>query len=154
MTAPAAYLLDTNVVSEMMKQTPEPVVADFLDYALHKNGIGIATITIFEILNGIGRLPNGRRRRGLATNFKAVVGDYFTGRIFDFTEDAAESTAQICEKKRGLGEPLDDHLPDVMLAGIASVHRLTIVTRNESEFRNTGVEIVNPWTVKYLEGRK
>ena len=61
MTAPAAWLLDASVVSEMMRPYPEPRVAYFLD-AIASGGIAIATITVWEILNGIGRLNPGRRR--------------------------------------------------------------------------------------------
>ena len=147
MTTGVMFLLDANVISEMMKRNPDPGVSAFLDDTLHEQGTGIATITIFEIMSGIGRLPEGRRRDGLAESFNGVVRDYFAGRIFDFTQEAANACAAICEKKRRTGEPLDDHLEDAMLAGIAAANRLSIVTRNEREFRHTGVEIVNPWNV-------
>ena len=68
MTAPVAWLLDTNVVSEMMRPNPEPRVAGFLD-TIAEDGIGLATITVWEILNGIGRLDSGPRRDELAERF-------------------------------------------------------------------------------------
>lgn len=143
-----AYLLDANVFSEMMKAAPEPAVANFLDYSLHKDGIGLATITIFEIFNGIGRLPPGRRRDGLSASFEGLLRDYFEDKIFDWTADDARACAAIMEKRQRAGESLDAHLEDAMLAGVALNRKLTVVTRNESEFRNTGVAVVNPWKAK------
>ena len=72
MTAPLAWLIDTNVVSEMMRPRPEPRVAAFLD-AIEAEGIGLASITVWEVLDGIGRLAPGRRRRGLADRFHDLL---------------------------------------------------------------------------------
>ena len=72
MTAPVAWLLDTSVVSEMMRPYPEPRVAWFLD-AIAIEGIGIATITVWEILNGIGGLSLEQRREELATRFQNIL---------------------------------------------------------------------------------
>ena len=105
-----AYLLDANVVSEMMRPTPEPAVAACLD--LHAGeGLGLATITVWEILNGIGKLPSGRRRDGLEGRFRGVVDDYF--------------------------------------AGVAVNRGLKIISRNLADFRNTGAEIIDPWTAAF-----
>ncbi len=145
MTAPTAWLLDTNVVSEMMRASPEPRVAGFLD-EIAAEGIGIASITAWEILNGIGQLAPGRRREDLAERFQWLLDDLFEDRIFDWSVADARACALVMEEKRRRGEPLDRHLPDAMLVGTALHHGLAIVTRNEREFRNTGVRVVNPWT--------
>ena len=139
-----AWLLDTNVVSEMMRSNPEPRVAGFLD-RIAGEGIGLAAITVWEILNGIGRLDSGQHREDLAERFQGILDDFFEGRILDWSAADARACTRIMEDKRRGGEPLDSHLPDAMLAGTAVSHGLTIVTRNEQEFRNTGAEIVNPW---------
>lgn len=144
MTLPIAYLLDTNVVSEMMRPNPKSEVAEFLDVAA-KKGIGLTTITVWEILDGIGRLPSGRRRRHLAEQFQGVLAQVFDERVLDWTLPDAQACAHLMEARRRNGEPLDDHLPDAILAGTALSRGLTVVTRNEREFRNTGVKIVNPW---------
>ena len=68
MTSPIAWLIDTNVVSEMMRREPEPSVAAYLD-SIAGEGLGLASITVWEILNGIGRLPHGRRRDSLVERF-------------------------------------------------------------------------------------
>ena len=145
MTAPVAWILDTSVVSEMMRPYPEPRVAYFLD-AIAVEGIGIATITIWEILNGIGRLNPGRRREALATRFQSILDDLFEDRVIDWTASDALACAVVMEIKRRLGESLDRHLPVSMLAGTARSRKLTIVTGNDKGFRNTGVKAINPWT--------
>ena len=144
MTSPVAWLLDTNVLSEMMRPNPEPRVAGFLD-KIAGEGIGLAAITVWEILNGLGRLDPGQRRADLAERFQGILDDFFEERILDWTAADAQISAHIMEDKRRRGEPLDSHLPDAMLAGTAISHGLAIVTRNEREFRNTGVDVVNPW---------
>lgn len=145
MIVPVAWILDTSVVSEMMRPYPEPRVAFFLD-AIAAEGIGIAPITIWEVLNGIAGLNPGRRREELATRFRKFVDDAFEDRVLDWTASDALECAAIMEIKRRLGESLDHRLPDGMLAGTASSRNLTIVTANETAFRNTGVKAINPWT--------
>ncbi len=143
--ARTAWLLDANVVSEMMRPVPEPKVARFLD-GIAAEGIGLSAVTVWEVLNGIGRLDPGRRREDLAERFRGIVDDLFEERVLDWTVADAGACALILEKKRRRGEPLDDHLPDAMIAGTAVCRGLGVVTRNEREFRNTGAETVNPWT--------
>lgn len=128
-----------------MRPHPEPRVAAFLD-GIADQGIGLASITVWEILNGIGLLDTGRRRDTLADRFQNLLDDLFEDRIFDWTLNDARECARIMEAKRRRGEALEYHLPDAFLAATAARRGLTIVTRNTSEFRNTGVEVVNPWT--------
>ncbi len=145
MTAPLAWLIDTNVVSEMMRPRPEPRVAAFLD-AIEDEGIGLAAITVWEVLDGIGRLAPGRRRRGLADRFHDLLDELFEDRIVEWTLADARACARIMEDKRRRGEALDDHVPDAFLAAAAATRGLAVVTRNTGEFRNTGVETLDPWT--------
>lgn len=142
-----SYLLDANVVSEMMRPHPEKNVASFLDQ-IAGQGLGIASITVWEILNGIGLLPSGGRRDKIDSQFRAILADYFADRVLDWNAGDAGACARLMEVKRHRGEALDDHLPDAMLAGLAMNRRMIVVTRNESEFRNTGVRIVNPWAAE------
>ena len=144
MIAPTAWLIDTNVLSEMMRPNPERRVAGFLD-KIADEGIGLSCITAWEILNGIGRLDVGRRREELAERFHGLVDEFFEDRLFDWSVADTRACALIMEVKRRRGEPLDRHLPDAMLAGTALHYGLSIVTRNAREFRNTGIEIANPW---------
>ena len=144
MTAPLTWLIDTNVVSEMMRPRPEPRVAAYLD-AIEAEGIGLAPITVWEVLDGIGRLDPGRRRSGLAERFRDLLDELFEDRVVDWNLADAQACARIMEDKRRRGEALDDHLPDAMIAASAATRGLGVVTRNMDEFRNTGVEAVNPW---------
>ena len=145
MNEPTAYLLDTNVVSEMMRPEPDWRVANTLQLAAH-GGIGIAVVTVWEILDGIGRLAPSRRRSDLHSRFQRVLGELFDGRVFDWTQADAEACADLMEAKRRSGESMDDHLPDAMIAATAVSRRLTVLTRNGREFRNTGAAWLNPWT--------
>ena len=145
MSPPIAWLLDTNVVSEMMRPHPEPRVSAFLD-SIAPEGMGLSPITVWEILDGIGRLDSGRRRQNLADRFQSVLDECFEQRILSWTADDARSCARTMEEKRRRGEPLDDHVPDAFLVAAAATRGLAIVTRNTKEFRNTGVEVVDPWS--------
>ena len=97
MTTPLAWLIDTNVVSEMMRPRPEPRVAAFLD-SIADEGLGLATITVWEVLDGIGRLPLGGRRIHLATRFHDLLDELFEGRIVDWSLADARVCDQIMEE--------------------------------------------------------
>ena len=147
MTAQLAWLIDTNVVSEMMRPRPEPRVATFLD-SIERDGIGLASVTVWEVLDGIGRLSPGRRRDDLATRFHDLLDELFEDRIIDWSLADARTCARIMEDRRRRGEPLDDHIPDAFLAAAAASRGLAVVTRNTGEFRNTGVAAVDPWNAR------
>ena len=145
MIIPAAHLLDTNVISEMMRPNPDRRVVEFLD-AVAREGVALSAISVWEIFNGIRRLPEGKRRDRLAFQFRALLQDVFEGRVFDWSVEDGEACAKVMEAKRRRGESLDLHIPDAMIAATAYRHGLTLITRNEKEFRNTGIEVINPWT--------
>ena len=147
MTTPLTWLIDTDVVSEMMRPRPEPGVAAFLD-SVADEGLGLSAISVWEILDGIGRLPTGRRRDSLADRFHDLLDELFEDRIVDWSLEDARTCARIMEDKRRCGEPLDDHLPDAFLAAAAATRGLVVLTRNTREFRNTGVDAVDPWTAE------
>ena len=147
MTAPLAWLIDTNVVSEMMRPRPEPRVAAFLD-SIADEGLGLASVTVWEVLDGIGRLDRGRRRYSLADRFQDLLDELFENRIVDWSLTDAQACARIMEEKRRRGEALDDHVPDAFLAAAAATRGLAVVTRNVGEFRHTGVDTVDPWAAE------
>ncbi|MDE0304663.1 MAG: PIN domain-containing protein [Albidovulum sp.] len=147
MTAPLAWLIDTNVISEMMRPRPELRVAAFLD-SIADEGLGLASITVWEVLDGIGRLDPGRRRRDLADRFQDLLDELFEDRIVDWSLADAQVCARIMEEKRRRGEPLDDHVPDAFIAAAVARRGLGVVSRNIGEFRNTGVLTIDPWTAE------
>lgn len=152
MTAPVAWLLDTNVVSEMMRPRPEPRVAAFLD-RIADEGMGLSPVTVWEILNGVGLLDEGRRRDDILRRFEGLLDEVFEGRILDWTLADARNCAVIMEEKRRRGESLDHHLPDAFLLAAAVSRGLSIVTRNEKQFRHAGTKVVNPWAKPDFRGK-
>lgn len=147
------WLIDTNVVLEMMRRRPEPRVARFLDGAA-RDGLMVSAVTVWEILNGIYRLGRQSRRLDLAQRFEDIVSVVFENRVLDWTAADADACARIMEEKRQRGESLDHHLPDAMLAASAASRGLSVVTRNTRDFRNTGVAVFNPWTMGRSRGKR
>ena len=142
MTARLAWLIDTNVVSEMMRPRPEPRVAASLD-SIEREGIGLASVTAGEILDGIGRLSPDRRRENLAARFHDLLDELFEDRIVDWSLADAPACARIMEDKRRRGEPLDDHVPDAFLAAAAASRGLAVVTHRS--LSPPPVSLVPPW---------
>lgn len=147
MTNGERYLLDTNVVSELMRPAPNRALLDWID-AVGVAGLAFSTVGQWEICYGLALLPKGKRRDELKVRFDALVADLFGAGVYDFTTAAAERCASIMVGKRALGEPLDDHLPDAMIAGIAAQAGLPIATRNRGEFRNCGLVLIDPWAAE------
>ena len=145
MTTRLAWPIVANILSEMMRPRPEPRVAAFLD-SIAGDGLGIASVTVWEILAAIGRHAPGRCRDSLAGRFQDLLDELFEDRIVDWTLADAHACARIMEEKRRLGEALDDHVPDAFLAAAAASRGLAVVTRNTGEFADAGIEVSNPRT--------
>ena len=130
------WLIDTNVISEMMCPPPESRVTAFL-CAIVVDGLGLSMVTVWEILDGIGRRDPGRRWVDLADRFRDLLAELFEDCILAWSVANAQVCARIMEDRCRLGESLDDHVSDAFIAAIAITHDLIIVTWNESEFRKT-----------------
>lgn len=113
MTDTLVYLLDTNVLSEMMRPTPSGQVSDFLDRTRNE-GHGISAVTVWEIEYGIRRLDDGKRRRDLKCMFDGVLAELFKDRIFSWEDQDAALCAEIMEDRRRAGRALDNHFPDAI----------------------------------------
>ena len=135
-------ILDTNVISELMRPRPEANVVDWMD-GLPARDIGITAISAAEILYGIGSLPDGNRKRRLFEATRVVFDTYFTGRIFAFDELAAVEYADIVLKRDLLGTPIS--MADAQIASICRVCSAGFATRNIKDFVNTGLVLINPW---------
>ena len=135
-------LLDTNVLSELMR--PEPDVR-----VLHWVGGQPATrmfttsITEAEILHGILSLPSGRRRQAFEEAARAMFEEDFAGRVLGFGSDAARPYASIACDRRRAGRPISQF--DAQIAAIAAANRAAVATRNVSDFEGCGVEVIDPW---------
>jgi len=135
-------LLDTNVISEVMKPQPDAGVINWMN-ATATNSLFVSTITIAEIRYGIELLPDGRRRVDLEGRFEHFLSLGFSQRIVSFDERAASVYGAVMATRRRLGAPLASL--DGQIAAIARVHRFTVATRNVDHFADCGVEVVNPF---------
>lgn len=135
-------VLDTNVVTEMMKASPAPVVVAWLNDQ-ETSALFLTTVTIGEISYGLRVLPQGRRRLLLEQGFERVVEEAFTGRILDFDEKAARRYGDVMGRRRKIGRPLS--ILDGQIAAIARVNGGAVATRNVWDFVECGVEVIDPF---------
>ena len=136
-------LLDTNVLSELMRPMPEPRVVNWLD-AFPEWDVWISAITVAEIQLGIALLNNGNRKSALADLAEQMFREDFQGRCLPFDYQAAKEYAMIIADKSGTGRPI--RVEDAQIAAIAGTADLTLATRNTKDISNiSGLELVNPW---------
>ena len=135
-------VLDTNVLSALMRTTPEPVVVEWLDRQ-PADSVWLTTITVFEARFGLALLPKGRRRSGLERAFDRVLTEDLSNRVLALDEMAAMTAAQLAAERQRGGRIVD--LRDTLIAGIAQAHRASIATRNTRHFEGLEVPVVDPW---------
>lgn len=135
-------LLDTNIVSEAMKPEPAPAVRDWLDEQAAET-LYLSSVTVAELLFGIGALPDGRRKQNLATTLDGLLG-LFDGRILPFDTDAARHYADLAVAARNVGRSFPT--PDGYVAAIAVAHGFMVATRDASAFKAAGVPVIDRWT--------
>ncbi len=138
----AMIVLDTNVVSELMRDSPQQAVLTWLR-AQPATGLFVTTVTEAEILTGIALLPDGRRQRGLSAAAARVFAVLFVGRILVFDSDAANIYAEIFAQRYASGRPISQ--ADCQIAAIARSREASIATRNVRDFEGVGVELIDPW---------
>jgi len=135
-------VLDTNVLSALMRQQPEQPVIDWLDRQPWTS-VWTTSITILEIRFGLQTLPLGKRRSHLIATFEKVILEKLERRIAAFDRAAADEAAQVMASRKKKGRPAD--VRDTMIAGIVLVHGATLATRNVQHFSDLTLKIVNPW---------
>jgi predicted nucleic acid-binding protein len=135
-------ILDTNVVTEVMKPSPAAAVVSWLN-AWDSSALFLTAITLGEIRYGLRTMPQGLRRQRLEEGFERVIAEAFTGRILAFGEEAAAHYGEVMAKRKELGRPLS--VPDGQIAAIARLHGFAVATRNVRDFLACGIEIVNPF---------
>jgi predicted nucleic acid-binding protein len=136
-------VLDTNVLSALMRPEAEVSVVDWLD---NQPGLSIWTtsVTLIELSTGIEILPRGRRRDLLRQQLDRAFQFIIEDRVLPFNAAAAEAAALLIGARRRAGRPSE--LRDTMIAGIAIARRATLATRNIRHFADLPVAVVDPWT--------
>jgi hypothetical protein len=135
-------ILDTNVLSALMRKAPEGAVVDWLDRQ-PADSVWLSSITVFETRFGLALLPRGRRRNALERAFETVLTDDLANRVLDFDAVAAAAAAQLAADRQKAGRTVD--LRDTLIAGIALARRATIATRNTRHFEGLDVAVISPW---------
>lgn len=135
-------VLDTNVLSELIRRQPHPGVVSCLD-SLSRSGVSTTAVTAAELLYGAARLPPGRRRDALTAEIQNMLSVEFLDRIEPFDLGAATHYAQLVSDRERLGHPIS--LADAQIAAICRRLRAPLVTRNTSDFEHTGVQPIDPW---------
>ncbi len=135
-------VLDTNVVSELMKRSPQKAVVAWLD-AQPSKSIWTTSITVFEIFFGIETLPGGKRQTAIRKAFESALENELEGRVLNFDLASASESAMISAALHRVGRPVD--VREVQIAGIVSARHATLATRNTKHFADAGVALVDPW---------
>jgi len=135
-------VLDTNVLSALMRTNPDAVVIEWLDMQ-PADSVWLTSVTVFEARFGLALLPKGRRRSGLERAFDRVLTEDLANRVLVLDAMAAEAAAQVAADRQRAGRAVD--LRDTLTAGIAQARRATIATRNTGPFEGLDVPVVDPW---------
>jgi predicted nucleic acid-binding protein len=138
-------ILDTNVLSALMRDAPEPQVVAWLDRQPAES-VWITSITLFETRFGLALLPPGRRRQALELAFDSLLNDDLENRVLDFDAMAAAEAAVLAAERQKAGLGVD--MRDTQIAGIALSRRAALATRNVRHFRDVKIRVVDPWTAR------
>ena len=133
------FLLDTNVISEVSRESPDPQVIRFLTA---ESDLWLSSVTVYEMEYGLELLPPGRRLETLRTVQSDILAA-FDDRVLPLDRNAAEWATRFRARARQVGRPMD--VGDALIAGIARANGLTMATRNVGDFESVDLEIVNPW---------
>lgn len=135
-------VLDTNVLSELVRKRPDPGVLGWLD-SFPSDEVATTAITAAELLYGVGRLSPGRRRSALLEAVNALLGEDLQGRVLPFDSAAAEHYAEVVADRERLGRPIG--MADAQIAAVCHARGTVLATRNIKDFTDTGVDLVDPW---------
>jgi predicted nucleic acid-binding protein len=137
-------LIDTNVISEPLRVSPDPHVVDWLD-GQSLETLFLSVVTVAELRFGVALLPAGKRRNGLRERLETQVLPSFTGRILSFDLAATQAYADLMATAQATGLAIG--MADGYIAAIARSNRMTVATRDTSPFNAAGVSVINPWLV-------
>jgi predicted nucleic acid-binding protein len=137
-------VLDTNVLSEVLRPVPESSVLDWLSIQ-PRASVFVTTVTRGEILYGIRILANGKRRQGLWDAAMKIFDTDFADQVLSFDSEAADMYSDIAASRRAAGKPISQF--DAMIVAMARSRGASIATRNAKDFEDCGVEVISPWKV-------
>lgn len=137
-------VLDTNVLSALMRAQPDPAVVAWLDDQPAES-IWITCITLFEARFGLALLEPGKRRALLEDRFARLLEEDLENRILLLDQAAASEAAELAARRQRQGRPVD--IRDTFIAGIVSARRATLATGNTRHFDDLPVTVVNPWSL-------
>ena len=135
-------ILDTNVISELMKPEPSAIVLDWIR-GQEQGNLAVTAITLAEIAYGLGRLPQGKRREDLRGRFERLIDQGFHNHVFEFGAQPALLYGELCNIRLSQGLHVDAF--DMMIAAIARVHDFAIATRNMGDFQGCSLQLINPF---------
>jgi predicted nucleic acid-binding protein len=135
-------ILDTNVVSELMRDRIDPRVLNWVDAQI-AGRVYLTAVNLTELLAGLELMPPGKRRQTMELNLDGLERRFFAGRILPYDEQAARAHALLQSRARRNGRAVS--FSDGQIAAIAWVHGFTVATRDTSPFEAAGVAFVNPW---------
>ncbi len=138
-------ILDTNVLSELLRPQPEQAVADWISRQ-RSSAVFTTSVTEAEIRYGVERLPTGQRKEALHRAITGIFQEDFLGRILPFDSDAAIAYAEIVTSRDQAGRPISQF--DAQIAAIAGSRGAELATRNERDFLGCGLRLYNPWSRK------
>ena len=138
-------ILDTMVVSSLMRDPPDAAVVRWMD-ARQGSLFWITSVTAFEISVGLRNMPEGRKRQQLEAAFDSMLKSDFSGRVLGFDLAGSQQAARFASHRRQIGRPVG--VQDSLIVGIAAVNSAAIATRNTKDFDHAGVELINPWEIR------
>ena len=136
------FVLDTNVLSELIRARPDPEVVSWLE-TQPMDALFTTAISQGEMLYGACILPAGRHRDTLLHEVEAIFSADMAGRVLPYDSDAAGIHATIAAMRRAWGRPISQ--PDAMIAGIVASRGAVLATRNVRDFEGCGIDVVDPW---------
>ena len=135
-------LIDTNVISELMRPAPAPAVLAW--FAAHEaSALYLSAVGEGELRRGAVILPQGRRRRQLLEAIDAMIAEDFAGRVMPFDSKAAVAFADVFAARQRAGRPIS--FPDCQIAATARAHGAALATRNVADFEGCGIAVIDPW---------
>lgn len=135
-------ILDTNVISEMMKPVPNDFVRAWLNVQISES-LYITSITWAELMKGLESMPDGQRKIGLFVALHALRIQIFEDRVLPFDEAAATHYGKLTVVTQRAGQTIGE--PDAQIAAIAFDQRMTVVSRDTTPFQAAGLKVINPW---------